>query len=70
MEKKIRLLLAVDSVHTAEPVCGAIAARPWAAGTVARALKVIDYAVEIPPDLAREAGGQMRLIRPGMEKRA
>lgn len=65
----MKLLLAVDSLASAELVAASVAARPWASGTRARVLTVIDYA-HIPVDLVNEAGGQMRLIRPEMERRA
>jgi nucleotide-binding universal stress UspA family protein len=65
----MRLLLAVDSAATAELLASSVAGRPWASGTRARVLTVIDYAL-IPADLVNETGGQMRLIRPEMEKRA
>ena len=65
----MRLLLAVDSVDSAELVASSVAARPWGPGTRARVLTVIDYAL-IPIDLVNETGGQMKLIRPEMEKRA
>jgi nucleotide-binding universal stress UspA family protein len=65
----MKLLLAVDSVASAELVATSVAARPWASGTRARVLTVIDYA-HIPVDLVNETGGQMKLIRPEMEKRA
>jgi nucleotide-binding universal stress UspA family protein len=65
----MKLLLAVDSVASAELVAGSVATRPWTPGTRARVLTVIDYAL-IPAELANETGGQMRLIRPEMEKRA
>jgi nucleotide-binding universal stress UspA family protein len=65
----MKLLLAVDSVSSAELVAASVAARPWKPGTFARVLMVIDYAF-IPIDLANETGGQMKLIRPEMERRA
>ena len=65
----MKLLLAVDSVASAELLAGSIAARPWASGTRARVLTVIDY-ILIPVDLVNETGGQMTLIRPEMERRA
>jgi nucleotide-binding universal stress UspA family protein len=68
-ETPMKLLLAVDSVASAELVAASIAARPWGPDTRARVLTVIDYAL-IPVELANETGGQMRLIRPEMEKRA
>src|SRR3954467_5792724 len=64
----MKLLLAVDSIASAELVAASVAARPWASGTSARVFTVIDYAL-IPIDLVNETGGQMRLIRPEMEKR-
>jgi hypothetical protein len=45
----MKLLLAVDSVASAELVAGSIAARPWASGTHARVLTVVDYTL-IPVD--------------------
>ena len=65
----MKLLLAVDSVASAELLAGSIAARPWSPGTLARVLTVIDY-ILIPVDLVNETGGQMKLIRPEMERRA
>lgn len=65
----MKLLLAVDSVASAELLAGSIAARPWASGTRARVLTVIDY-ILIPVDLVNETGGQMTLIRPEMERQA
>lgn len=65
----MKLLLAVDSVASAELLAGSIAARPLASGTRARVLTVIDY-ILIPVDLVNETGGQMTLIRPEMERRA
>jgi nucleotide-binding universal stress UspA family protein len=65
----MKLLLAVDSVASAELVAASVATRPWRPDTRARVLTVIDYAL-IPVELANETGGQMRLIRPEMEKRA
>jgi nucleotide-binding universal stress UspA family protein len=65
----MKLLLAVDSVASAELVATSVATRPWATGTRARVLTVIDYAL-IPIELVNETGGQMRLIRPQMEKLA
>ena len=65
----MKLLLAVDSVDSAELVAESVAARPWGPGTRARVLTVIDYGL-IPIDLVNETGGQMKLIRPEMERRA
>jgi len=65
----MKLLLAVDSVDSAELVAGTVASRPWVPGTRARVLTVIDHA-HIPVDLVNETGGQMRLIRPEMQQRA
>src|SRR5688500_8354897 len=65
----MKLLLSVDSIASAELVAASVAARPWAPGAEARVLTVIDYA-HIPAELVNEAGGQMGLIRPELEKRA
>jgi nucleotide-binding universal stress UspA family protein len=65
----MKLLLAVDSVASAELVASNIAARSWGPGTRVLVLTVIDYAL-IPVELANETGGQMSLIRPEMEKQA
>jgi nucleotide-binding universal stress UspA family protein len=65
----MRLLLAVDSLASAELLAASVASRPWASGTRARVLTVIDYTL-IPVDLVNETGGQMKLIRPEMERRA
>jgi len=59
----------VDSVVSAQLVAGAVVSRPWGSGTVARVLTVVDYSL-IPLALANEAGGQMKVIRPEMERRA
>jgi nucleotide-binding universal stress UspA family protein len=65
----MKLLLAVDSVASGELLAASVAARPWASGTHARVLTVLDYTL-IPVDLVNETGGQMKLIRPEMERRA
>lgn len=65
----MKLLLAVDSLASAELLAAVVASRPWAPDSRARVLTVIDYA-HIPVDLVNETGGQMRLIRPEMERRA
>lgn len=65
----MKLLLSVDSIASAELVAGSVASRPWSPGTRARVLTVIDYA-HIPIKLVNETGGEMRLIRPEMERRA
>jgi hypothetical protein len=51
----MRLLLAIDSIMTAEMLMNAVASRPWPRGTRARVLSVVEDEA-VPAEEWREAG--------------
>ncbi|HEU4596523.1 MAG TPA: universal stress protein [Pyrinomonadaceae bacterium] len=58
----MRLLLAVDSVVTAELLMKAVASRPWPRGTRARVLSIVEDEA-VPPPAWREAGYSLDAVR-------
>lgn len=64
----MRLLLAADSVVTAEMLVGEVTSRAWTRGTRARVLSVVEDD-EVPAEVWREAGYTAEAMRQEMRRR-
>ncbi|MBD0371815.1 MAG: universal stress protein [Pyrinomonadaceae bacterium] len=64
----MRILLAVDSITTAEMMIKAVASRPWATGTRARVISVVED-TDMPQEVWREAGYNRAALRKEMHRR-
>lgn len=64
----MRLLLAADSVLTAEMLMNSVASRPWPRGTRARVISVVEDDA-VPEEVWREAGYKVDGVRQEMRRR-
>jgi len=67
-DDEMRLLLAIDSIVTAEMLMNAVASRPWPRGTRARVLSVVEDEA-VTAEVWREAGYSIDAVRQEMRRR-